>query len=165
MKSRILMALAAIMMPTLMFAVQKKTPLYICGFASSFNDSTVYFTEIQQLDDAYTDGKTGFLYSRDNYSYQLRETLKKMGLAHPTCITIFAKKRKDLDKKYASLKKRYTTKGHYNVKYLSASDFAFSPIIPDESEMKESPKPKTEKVKKDKKAHEAKKPQLPYEKK
>lgn len=151
MKSRILMMMAAILMPTLMFAVQKKTPLYICGFASSFNDSTVYFTEIQQLDEAYTDSKTGFLYSRDNYSYQLRETLQKNGLTHPTCVTIFAKKRKDLDKKYAALKKKYTTKGHYNVKYLSASDFAFSPIIPDESEMKESPKQATEKTKKGKK--------------
>lgn len=141
MKLRVYLAMAAMLIPTLTFAVQKHTPGYICGFATSFNDSTVYFTDIQYMDSTYTDSKTGFLYSRDNYSYQLRGHMQKNGVANPTCITFFCKKRKDVEKKYAALKKRYATKGRYDVKYLLASDFAFTPIIPDESEMKDAYKP------------------------
>ena len=143
--------MAAMLIPALTFAVQKHTPGYICGFATSFNDSTVYFTDIQYMDSTYTDSKTGFLYSRDNYSYQLRGHMQKNGVANPTCITFFSKKRKDVEKKYAALKKRYATKGRYDVKYLLASDFTFTPIIPDESEMKDAHKPAKIKKSKNKK--------------
>ena len=104
MKLRVYLAMAAMLIPALTFAVQKHTPGYICGFATSFNDSTVYFTDIQYMDSTYTDSKTGFLYSRDNYSYQLRGHMQKNGVANPTCITFFSKKRKDVEKKYAALK-------------------------------------------------------------
>ena len=148
---RVYLAMAAMLIPALTFAVQKHTPGYICGFATSFNDSTVYFTDIQYMDSTYTDSKTGFLYSRDNYSYQLRGHMQKNGVANPTCITFFCKKRKDVEKKYAALKKRYATKGRYDEKYLLASDFAFTPIIPDESEMKDAYKPAKIKKSKNKK--------------
>lgn len=151
MKLRVYLAMTAMLIPALTFAVQKHTPGYICGFATSFNDSTVYFTDIQYMDSTYTDSKTGFLYSRDNYSYQLRGHMQKNGVANPTCITFFSKKRKDVEKKYATLKKRYATKGRYDVKYLLASDFAFTPIIPDESEMKDAHKPAKIKKSKNKK--------------
>ena len=62
MKLRVYLAMAAMLIPALTFAVQKHTPGYICGFATSFNDSTVYFTDIQYMDSTYTDSKTGFLY-------------------------------------------------------------------------------------------------------
>lgn len=134
---RAYLMMAAMLLPTLMFATPKKTPLFICGFVSTFNDSTVYFTEIQPMGDAYADSKTDFLYSRENYSYQLREYMQKNGVANPTCVTLFAKTRKDIEKKYTALKKRYATKGRYNVKYITANDFSFNPLTPEESEMKE----------------------------
>lgn len=153
------MALVAILMPALMFAAQKKTQVYVCGFASSFNDSTVYFTDIQQIDDAYTDSKTGFLYSRDNYSFQLKDYLQKLNVAHPTCVTFYAKKRKDIEKKYFAMKKRYATKGRYNVKYIAGNDFSYNAIIPDESEMKDTPaQPKAKKAKKAKEPKKEKEP-------
>ena len=40
---------------------------YIFGFASSFNDSTVYFTDVQKVDSAYFTRKNKFLISRENY--------------------------------------------------------------------------------------------------
>ncbi len=49
---------------------------YIFGFASSFNDSTVYFTDVQKVDSAYFTRKNKFLVSRENYSYQLRDYLE-----------------------------------------------------------------------------------------
>lgn len=146
---RAYLIMAAMLLPTLMFAAQKKTPLFICGFVSTFNDSTVYFTEIQPMGDAYADSKTDFLYSRENYSYQLREYIQKNGVKTPTCVTLFAKKRKDIEKKYTALKKRYATKGRYNVKYITANDFSFTPITPEESEMKEISKAEKKEAKKE----------------
>ncbi len=128
------------LLPSLLFAAQKKTPVYMWGLVTSFNDSTVYFTDIQLVEGSYTDSKTGFLYSRDNYSYQLRDYMKKEGCAHPTCVTLYAKTRKEIEKKYTSLKKRYATGGRYNVKYITSNDFSFSPISPNESEMSETAK-------------------------
>ena len=101
------------------------------GFAASFNDSIVYFTDIQTLDSATIASKSGFLYGRDNYSYQLRDYLKGHGCATPTCITTFSVKRKDIEKKYVSLKKKYAN-GKYIVKHVTPSEFAYTVISPDE---------------------------------
>lgn len=139
------------LMPKMANAAQKKVPLFVYGFATSFNDSTVYFTEIQLMEGTWVDGKTGFLYSRDNYSYQLREALKTLGLPNPTCVTVYTKTRKDVEKKYFAMKKRYTANGRYNVKYLTAHDFSFEPIEPDDSEKVSAYTKKEKKAKKEKK--------------
>lgn len=139
------------LMPKMANAAQKKVPLFVYGFATSFNDSTVYFTEIQPMEGTWVDSKTGFLYSRDNYSYQMREALKTLGLPNPTCVTVYGKTRKDVEKKYFAMKKRYTANGRYNVKYLTAHDFSFEPIEPDDSEKVSAYTKKEKKAKKEKK--------------
>ena len=109
-------------------AVNKLERVYMYGFAASFNDSTVYFTSLQEIDSVYIDSKTKFLYSRDNYSYQLRDYLSAHGAENYTCTTVFALNRKAAEKKYAKLRKRYTQGGKYTVKDLSKTDFFFVPI-------------------------------------
>jgi len=109
-------------------AVNKPEKVYMYGFAASFNDSTVYFTSLQEIDSAYIDSKTKFLYSRDNYSYQLRDYLSAHGAENYTCTTVFALNRKAAEKKYAKLRKRYTQGGKYTVKDLSKTDFFFVPV-------------------------------------
>ena len=106
-------------------AVNKPEKVYMYGFAASFNDSTVYFTSLQEIDSVYIDSKTKFLYSRDNYSYQLRDYLSAHGAENYTCTTVFALNRKAAEKKYAKLRKRYTQGGKYTVKDLSKTDFFF----------------------------------------
>ena len=138
------LAAAALLIPTMMFAAQEHKIIYAYGLATSFNDSTVYITEIQRLDSAWVDSKTGFLYSRDNYSYQLRDHLKTSGVATPTCVTVYATTRKEIEKKYFAMKKRYTTKELYNVKYIASHDFSYTCITPDENEQKVATKPKKE---------------------
>lgn len=135
MKRILYLALAAIAIPLQGFCVNRQTPLYMFGFASSFNDSTVYFTEIQRVDSAWIDTKTGFLYSRDNYSFQLRDHLKTDDHEFPTCAVFFAEKRKKIEKKYLKLKKRYTVKeGDFTVKYIDTNSFSFNGITPDTPE-------------------------------
>jgi hypothetical protein len=109
-------------------AANKAKTIYMYGFAASFNDSTVYFTEVQQVDSAYIDSKTKFLYSRHNYSYQLRDYLADNGFPNATCITLYALTRKDAEKKYLAFRKRYLEGNNYTIKYLKESDFKFLPI-------------------------------------
>ena len=126
-KRRILCAIMVLM--SLSAAEENKAPtFFLYGFAASFNDSTVYFTTIQQLDSAYIDSKTKFLYSRENYSYQFRDYLASSGYPNATCVTSFALTRKEAEKKYLALRKRYTAKGKYIVNDLKEEEFRFQPI-------------------------------------
>ncbi len=123
----ILVAIAAVISMNAM-AENKRETVYMYGFAASFNDSTVYFTEIQQVDSAYIDSKTKFLYSRENYSYQLRDYLDAQGYKNATCVTSYALTRKEAEKKYLTLRKKYLGNSGYNIKYLKESDFRYLPI-------------------------------------
>ena len=46
---------------------------YMFGFVASFNDSTVYFTNIQKVDSVWVTKKKQMLAGRSQYAYQLRE--------------------------------------------------------------------------------------------
>ena len=43
------------LMPKMANAAQKKVQLFVNGFATSFNVSTVYFTEIQLMEGTWVD--------------------------------------------------------------------------------------------------------------
>lgn len=117
-------------------AKTKVQKVYLFGFAASFNDSTVYFTDIQEVDSAWVDDRSHFLRERDQYSYQLRDHLAQNFEPNRTCITTFALKRKDIEKKYLKMKERYTREkyakkhGRFDVKYLTKDDFAYTAVKP-----------------------------------
>lgn len=106
--------------------------LYAFGFAASFNDSTVYFTDIQEIDSAWVNEKNEFLVGRDNYSFQLKNHLTNIGLEHRTCVISYAIKRKDIEKKYRKMKEKYVKAGNFIIKYIENKDFHFTAIKPDE---------------------------------
>lgn len=109
-------------------AANRAKKVYMFGFAASFNDSTVCFTNIQTVDSAYIDSKTNFLYSRENYSNQLRDYLTNHNFPTPTCVTVFALTQKDIEKKYARMRNKYIGKGKYIVKEISSPDFVYQAI-------------------------------------
>ena len=108
--------------------------IYMFGFAASFNDSTVYLTDIQTVNAYLVNNRTKFLANREDYSYQLRNYLQSNGLeAYPTCITMFAENEKDATKKYLKLKERYEkSKKKYSIKSLKDSQFKYTPVDPDQ---------------------------------
>lgn len=108
-----------------------KEPCYLFGFAASFADSTVYFTEIQQIADASLTKHSSLLFGREQYANQLRDYLQGIGFASPTCVVSFSVKKKNIENKYLKLKKRYTKNGNYLIKYLTPQDFAFKVQTPD----------------------------------
>lgn len=108
--------------------------VYMFGFAASFNDSTIYITDIQEIKGAYVAERTKFLVNRDEYSYQLRNYLQGQGNAFPTCITSYAYDRKAIEKKFAKIKKRYIdkNKGRYILVNISKEQFTYQPVSSDE---------------------------------
>ena len=71
--------------------------MYMFGFAASFNDSIVHFTEMQAVDSVWIDSKTKFMAGRENYSYQLRDYLAdKAQMPHRTCAVFYNQDRQKL---------------------------------------------------------------------
>ena len=148
---RIALALAIVAISSL--AAQAKvepTTAYMFGFASSFNDSTVYITSVQKVDSVYLSHKNLFLEGRDNYSFQLRDYLESIGEPKRTCIVMFDRNFKKAEKKWTKLYERYTKKtkakrlksgekpkelpSPWQVKSVDENKFTFKPITPDNME-------------------------------
>lgn len=100
-------------------------PVYVMGVSLCFGDSVVYFTDIQQIDSVRLT-KEGFLPSREGYSEQLKSfLLEKDGNMNHTCITYFAEKKADLQKKVTKLMKRYQSNGTTIIKQIPLSEFRY----------------------------------------
>ena len=133
--------------------VEKKA--YMFGFSASFNDSTVYFTNIQEVDSVWFTQKKKMLAGRGNYSSQLRSYCEnKLDQPKRTCIVVGDKKLKKVEKKYEKMKKMYTQnkKATYDVHFISEEDFKFVTVNLEESNetaTKTKPEKKKEKPKKD----------------
>ena len=136
----------------------KPAKVYMFGFAASFNDSTVYMTNIQKVDAYLVDDRTHFLANREDYSYQLRSYLQSNGLvSYPTCITMFAENEKSAMKKYVKLKNRYEkAKKKYFIKPVSENQFSYNTIKPDDITSYTEPQVSKKTVVKSKKAQAAK---------
>jgi hypothetical protein len=109
--------------------------MYMFGFAASFVDSTLYLTDVQDVEGVWYDTKEKALLGRDSYSDQLKEYMKeKMGQPNRVCLVIFAKTKKQAEKKYLKLKKKYMNKDGviYGMHYLTATDFKFTVVEEDE---------------------------------
>ncbi|MBE6269628.1 MAG: hypothetical protein E7101_01585 [Prevotella ruminicola] len=104
---------------------------YMFGFVASFNDSTVYFTNIQQVDSVWVTKKKKMLAGRNNYSYQLREFFaQKRNMPNRTCVVVANTDRKKVEKKYIKMKNKYLVKSKkpYDVRNIADSDFKFSAV-------------------------------------
>lgn len=106
--------------------------IYAFGIAASFNDSTVYITDVQKVDSVWLEKKTNFLIERTNYSNQLRDYLaENKGEARRTCVFVYAKNMKDIMKKYNKTKQLYFKGGNKaNVRIIDALEFRFQPVVP-----------------------------------
>ena len=119
-------ALLAVVMLVASTATAKKVvvpKMYMFGFAASFNDTIIHFTNIQEVDSVWVDSKTEFLAGREQYSAQLQQYLNNQQMPNRTCIVIYDKKRKKAEKKYLKLRRLYVApkKGQpqrYEVRYI-----------------------------------------------
>lgn len=129
---------AALIMAATSPATAKKSKediekIYMFGFAASFNDTIVHFTEIQPLDSAWLAPKTKFLQGRDQYSQQLRRYLTQQNKPYRTCVIFYDKKLERLQKKFLKMRKLYTSgkkeaQSNNDVRTIPAADFKFEII-------------------------------------
>ena len=134
-KSRFIFAILMLLIAMSVSASNKKATIYAFGFSASFNDSTIYFTDIQQIDNATIESKNNFLQNRTEYAEQLRDYFNSIGLKHRTCLISYGLTQKDAEKKLVRLRKRYSKGGHYKINYLNGSDFKFKVINREDSSM------------------------------
>lgn len=100
----------------------KNKVVYAFGFATSFNDTVVYCTTIQQLDSAKV--KNGFLQKCESYTYQLKNYLE-YDLKKPnyTCMIYYSVDKKKLEKEEATIKNKHK---HPGISLVPISPEAFS---------------------------------------
>ncbi len=102
----------------------KEKKVYAFGVAASFNDTVVYYTEIQMLDSVTLD-KRGFLPRREHYSYQLKNYLEsKLAKSDYTCMIYFSENKGRLQKEAGKVKGKYA-KGNMKLQSIDPSDFSF----------------------------------------
>lgn len=134
---------AALLLSLSIQAKNEARKAYIFGFASSFNDSIVYFTDIQEIDSAYFTSKNKFLISRENYSSQLRDYLSGIGDEHRTCMVEYDFDKKKLQKAWDKLYARYSHNQKkknnqkqkselppFQIKHITKEQLAFQAISP-----------------------------------
>ncbi len=106
--------------------------VYVMGVSINFSDTIVYITDIQHISGVKLTSQ-GFLPSRDEYSYQLRNYLESMdgGRTH-TCITFFDTDIEKLRKKATTLTRKYLNHKSVLLRTLSKEDFSY--VKPEEEE-------------------------------
>lgn len=101
------------------------TPVYAFGIGMSFNDSIVYYTDIQLLDSAKV-GKYNVLEMRSDYSNQFRAHIEsRMHKADYSTMTVYELKRNKAEKDYRKFLKKYE-KNSANMVLVKKEDFTFS---------------------------------------
>ena len=128
-----LLAVALLTIATSQVTMAKRVvvpEMYMFGFAASFNDTIVYFTDIQRVDSAWIEKGSKFLQSRNIYSSQLRTYLSsKLNMPHRTCVVFWGKKRTKVEKQYLKMRRKYGQQKDgrepFELRYIAESDFKF----------------------------------------
>lgn len=133
----------AALLPATTAAKKSNAPqrVYMFGFAASFNDTIVHFTEIQALDSVMLEAKHQFLMVRNQYSYQLSNYLTQQQMPYRTCVVFYDRKLNKLQKKFLKMKKLYATsknaKSGNDVRTITSDEFKFTTVKIDNSEVVE----------------------------
>lgn len=107
-------------------------PIYMFGFSASFADSLIYITDIQKVDSACFQDKSGLLLNRTSYSNQLQFFLERSeNRIKTTCVTFCNEDLKKLQKEYAEVWNKYSKDRSVIVEKLTKEQFRFMPEIGD----------------------------------
>jgi len=124
------LAITALMLicATNIYSKPKQTKIYIFGVSINFTDSTTYITDVQALESAYIETRTGFLYDRSIYSQQLQIWVEyAKNQPNTTCTVFFSENKSQLEKKYIKVRNNYNKDQSTKLKTLNAGEFKFIP--------------------------------------
>ena len=109
-------------------AKPKQAKVYVFGVSINFTDSVTYITDVQTLDPAYIDTKTGFLYDRSIYSQQLQIWIEyNMKQPNTTCTIFFSKNKSKLESKYVKVRDKIRKDDTTVLKTIDTGKFKFIP--------------------------------------
>lgn len=134
--NKILSLIFSLLLLPLFAQAQKSVPaeeMYMFAVAFTPLDSTVYITDMQPVKGARVYKKSKLLFSSNEYSAQVKNFLAGTGLDRMVVAVSYATKRTKAEKKYVKMKQKYQ-KAKYLVKYITATDFAFSEVPYDAEE-------------------------------
>lgn len=81
--------------------------VYMYGVSVDFNDSTVYLTDVQFIDDIMIN-PDGSIQNYVGYSLQMKVYLEgTLGETNQTCAVIYSDKKKKLEKRFIKMRKQY----------------------------------------------------------
>lgn len=100
--------------------------MYAFGVAASFNDSIVYYTDIQMLDSVTLD-KNGFLPKRESYTYQLKNYLEyNLNKPDYTCMIYFSESKSKLEKEAVKVQGKYKKNKGMLLETIKSEVFTFT---------------------------------------
>ena len=107
--------------------------VYLCGVSISFNDSTVYFTDIQTLENVWVMNKSKMLEGRNEYANQLKTYFSNIGEKERTCVIYYAFSEKALQNKLSKVRKRFTNPKkrkyeHYEIRTVARDQIVFQQV-------------------------------------
>jgi len=104
--------------------VQK--PVYMVGVGMSLIDSTVFITDMVQVDGVTIQKKKKFLMDRQLYSFQLQRYLEAAYKGGPYVTAVyFGSQRKKMENRYLSLHKRYVHDKEWKMVLVDQGQFRF----------------------------------------
>ena len=107
------------------FAKDKPQRVYLFGVATNFNDSTVYITEVQHLDSIMLN-PDGSLPNYVGYALQMKVHLEgELEEIDQTCAVIYSDKKKNLEKRFLAVRKKYNSNKEKTVKLVGSDEFLF----------------------------------------
>lgn len=107
------------------FAKDKPQRVYLFGVATNFNDSTVYITEVQHLDSIMLN-PDGSLPNYVGYALQMKVHLEgELEEIDQTCAVIYSDKKKNLEKRFLAVRKKYNVNKEKTVKLVGSDEFLF----------------------------------------
>ena len=102
--------------------------VYMFGVAVSYNDSTVYITDMQQVDGVTIENKHKFLMDRQAYSIQLQSDLQnRYGKGPFVSALFFGQKSKKVERQYLKVRKRYADDTQFRLVPVDQNQFRFKP--------------------------------------
>lgn len=99
--------------------------IYAIAFGTSFNDSTVYLTNVLPLTDGTINAKSKFLDNRAEYTNQFKQYLDSIYPTHHTCAIFYDKNKKRLDKHLIKLRRRYQKEKQAKLTIIPTDAFKF----------------------------------------
>ncbi len=123
---RILFALVALCAALQVSARDRQQSIYMFAYGTSFNDSTIYLSNVEVVKNATLEQKTNFLNNRLSYSNAFKQFLDvKYSGIHTTAV-FFNVKREKLEKMYLKIRRNAQKSRTMRLVEVPASDFRFS---------------------------------------